>query len=163
MFLQTSDKTNVMLCFQIFLSLWMERCYTSKDQSPENGLSCIFQAEGSILLSLRNPWCRVSMTKHRQQTTHVRAKGMDSVWSQVCSSLLQSLWLKWTLIVSPMRVVISVSTCTSFIQLSSEAIGGAMWERSKIKGVRIGKEEIKPMYSQMAWLFTEIFKNSTEQ
>ena len=45
---------------------------------------------------------------------------------------------------------ISVSTCTSFIQLSSEAIGGAMWERSKIKGVRIGKEEIKPMYSQMA-------------
>ena len=89
MFLQTSDKTNIMLCFQIFISLWIERCYTSKDRSLENGLSCIFQAQGSILLSLRSPWCRVSMTKHRRQTTQVRAKGMDSVWNQVCSSLLE--------------------------------------------------------------------------
>ena len=31
------------------------------------------------------------MTKHRQQSTKVRAKGIDSIWSQVCSSLLQLL------------------------------------------------------------------------
>ena len=39
---------------------------------------------GDILL-LR---CKSSMTKHRQESTKVRAKGIDSIWSQVCSSLL---------------------------------------------------------------------------
>ena len=33
--------------------------------------------------------CRASMTKHRPQSTKVRAKGIDPLWSQVCSSLLQ--------------------------------------------------------------------------
>ena len=39
---------------------------------------------GNILL-LR---CKSSMTKHRQESTKVRTKGIDSIWSQVCSSLL---------------------------------------------------------------------------
>ena len=33
--------------------------------------------------------CRACMTKHRQQSTRVKAKGIDPIWSQVCSSLLQ--------------------------------------------------------------------------
>jgi len=32
--------------------------------------------------------CRASMTKHQQQSTNVRAKGIDTIWSQVWSSLL---------------------------------------------------------------------------
>ena len=35
---------------QLFFSIWMEECYTFKDQSLEKGLSCIFQATGNILL-----------------------------------------------------------------------------------------------------------------
>ena len=34
---------------QRFISVWMEECYTLKDQSLENGVSCIFQARGNIL------------------------------------------------------------------------------------------------------------------
>ena len=34
------------------------------------------------------------MTKHRQQSTKVRAKGKDSIWSWVCNSLLHYLWPK---------------------------------------------------------------------
>lgn len=30
------------------------------------------------------------MTKHRQQHRRVRAKGIDSMWNQGCSSLFQS-------------------------------------------------------------------------
>lgn len=31
------------------------------------------------------------MTKHRPQSTRVRAKGMDPIWSQVCDSLFQEV------------------------------------------------------------------------
>ena len=34
---------------QFFISLWVENCYTLKDQSLENRLFCIFQAIGNIL------------------------------------------------------------------------------------------------------------------
>ena len=34
----------------LFISIGVEKCYTLKDQSLENGLSCIFQALGNILL-----------------------------------------------------------------------------------------------------------------
>ena len=44
----------------------------------------ILQPVGNILLQR----CRVSMTKHKPQSTKFRAKGIDSIWSQVCSSLL---------------------------------------------------------------------------
>ena len=56
----------------------MEKCYTFKGQSLENGLSCIFQAIGNILQR-----CRASMTKHRQQSTRVRAKGIDLIWNHI--------------------------------------------------------------------------------
>ena len=53
-------------------------------QNLENGLSCIFWAMGNILFHKY----RASMTKHRKQSTKVRAKGIDPIWSQVSSSLL---------------------------------------------------------------------------
>ena len=54
-------------------------------QSPEKGLSFIFQAIGNVLLQR----CRVSMTKHWQHSTKVRDKGIDLMWSHIGSSLLQ--------------------------------------------------------------------------
>ena len=63
----------------------MEKCYIFKGQSLENGLSSMFQALGNIL-SQRN---RASMTKHRQQGTRVRAKGIDPVWVHISPSLSQ--------------------------------------------------------------------------
>ena len=68
----------------------MEKCYTFKGQRLEHGLSCLFQAIGNILLQR----CRARMTKHRQQSTEVRAKGLDPIWSQVCSSLLHTYFVK---------------------------------------------------------------------
>ena len=44
-------------------------------QSLEKGLLCIFQAIGNILLQRG----RGSMTKHRQQSTKVKAKGMGPI------------------------------------------------------------------------------------
>ena len=64
----------------------MVKCYTFKGQSLGNGLSCIFQALGNIFLVR----FRASMTKHRQQSTRVRAEGIDPIWSQLCSSLLHN-------------------------------------------------------------------------
>ena len=72
---------------QLSLALWMEACYTFKDQSLEKGISCIFWVVGSNLLQR----CRAIVTEYRRQNTKVRAKGIDSIWSQVCSSLLQFL------------------------------------------------------------------------
>ena len=54
-----------------------EKCYTFKYQNLENRLSCIFQALGNILLQRY----RASMTKHRQQSTKVKAKGIDLIES----------------------------------------------------------------------------------
>ena len=34
--------------------------------------------------------CRASMTKHRQQNIKVKVKETDLIWSQMCSSLLQT-------------------------------------------------------------------------
>ena len=34
--------------------------------------------------------CRASMTKHRQQSTRVRAKGKDPIWSQVCPVTIEA-------------------------------------------------------------------------
>ena len=73
--------------------MWMEKCYTRKSQSLENGLSRLFQAIGNILL----PRCRASMTKQRQQSTKVKAKCTDLIRSQACS-LLHSSYIvpsKW--------------------------------------------------------------------
>ena len=56
----------------------MEKCYTLKGQSLQNGLSCMFQAIGNILNS-----------KQKQQNTKVRVKETDPVWSQTCSFLSQ--------------------------------------------------------------------------
>ena len=65
----------------------MGKCYALKGQSLENGLSCVFQTIGSILLQR----CTASMSKHRQQSTKVRTKGIDPIWNQGYSSLLQNL------------------------------------------------------------------------
>ena len=64
---------------QLFISIRMEKCYSLKGQSLENGLFCIFQAIANILNS-----------KQKQQNTKVKVKEIDLIWSQICSSLLQS-------------------------------------------------------------------------
>ena len=52
-----------------------EKCNTFKGQAnPEKELLCIFQAIGSIPLQR----CRASITE--QQSTKVRAKGIDPIW-----------------------------------------------------------------------------------
>ena len=49
MFLQTSNKTNVILCSATFYLYMNGKVFTFKGQSLENGLSCLFQAVGNIL------------------------------------------------------------------------------------------------------------------
>ena len=54
------------------------------------------------------------MTQHRQQSTRVRTVGKDPIWSQVCSSLLQTcLFFSGT---KPRSAIAkSYSSCMSFI------------------------------------------------
>lgn len=68
---------------QLFISVLMGKGYIFKGQSLKNGLSCMFEAVNHILLQ----WGRENRTKHRQKCTKVKAKEIDSVWSQVCSLL----------------------------------------------------------------------------
>ena len=60
-----------------FLSLYD---WTLEGQGPEKRLFCIFQNIGNIFFHKRNI---VSMTKHRHQSTKVKVKGIDLVWSQI--------------------------------------------------------------------------------
>ena len=55
-------------------------------QSVEKELVCIFQAARNILLQM----FRTSMTRHRQQSAEVTARGIDPMCSEVYSSLPQS-------------------------------------------------------------------------
>ena len=48
-------------------------------ERSENGLSCIFQAIGSIL-----------NLKQKQSNAKVKVKETDLIWSKICSSLFQS-------------------------------------------------------------------------
>ena len=48
-FLQTSNKTNIILCSATFY-IYMKNYYTFQSQSLKDRLSCIFQAIGNILL-----------------------------------------------------------------------------------------------------------------
>ena len=84
------QQDNCYSLFCTFLSLYEWKSVTSLKvkpgrQSLEKGLLCVFQATG-IILSQR---CRARITKHSKQSTNVRAKGIDPIWCQVCSSLLQ--------------------------------------------------------------------------
>lgn len=77
------DKCYFLFCS--FLSLYESKTLLALKvkpgkQSIAKYLLCVFQAIGNILLQRS----RASMTKHKQQSTHVRAKGIDSMWSQVC-------------------------------------------------------------------------------
>lgn len=55
-------------------------------QSLENGLSCIFQASGNILLqNVQNQHDYTHATGHK-----AKVKGTDPTWSWICSSLLPS-------------------------------------------------------------------------
>ena len=38
--------------------------------------------------------CRASMTQHRQQSTRVRAKEIDPIWSQVCSLIQRPIQIE---------------------------------------------------------------------
>ena len=72
-----------------YISGYRQHSFTNVQSQKE--LLGIFQAIDNILLQM----CRASMTKYRKHSTRVRAKGLDSVWSQVCSSLSQyhKIWL----------------------------------------------------------------------
>ena len=48
-------------------------------------MSLLFNMLSRLVRLLR---CKFSMTKHRQESTKVRAKGIDSIWSQVCFSVI---------------------------------------------------------------------------
>ena len=72
-------------CYSLFCNFLSLYEWTLKDQSPENGLSCIFHAVGNILLQKVQ-----SQPKHKQQSTKAKVKGTDLIWSQICSSLLHN-------------------------------------------------------------------------
>ena len=76
-------------CYSVLQLYMNEKCYTFKGQggqSLEDGLSCSFQVTGNTVLRR----CRASMIRRRQQSAKVRAKGIDPIQNQVCSSLLNN-------------------------------------------------------------------------
>ena len=79
----------VAVSYSRVLSLHEGKIYTFKCHSLENGLSCVFYPIGNIPLQ-KVPSLHA---KHRQQRTKVRAKGIDAIWNQGYSSLLQYLFL----------------------------------------------------------------------
>ena len=90
----------LLFILQHFISIWLEKCYTFQSSSLENRSSCIFQAIFNIL----SQRCRVRMTKHRQQSTRVRTKGIDVRFillcdSSVCSELKFKFWIFHWLVV----------------------------------------------------------------
>ena len=93
MFLWTPNKTSTSLCSATFhLCMNGKIYYTFKGQSLENGLSCMFQAIGSIL-----------NTREKQQNTKVKVKETDLIRSQICSSWLRPHLLEGVLC-TPWRV-----------------------------------------------------------
>ena len=64
-------------CQQLFKGVIPLKVKAGK-QNLEDRLSRIFQEIGNILFTKVQ-----SMSKHRQQSTKVKAKGIDPVWSQV--------------------------------------------------------------------------------
>ena len=79
------QQNNCYFLFCNFLSLCEWKSVIPLKVKPGRQSIEIFQAIGNILLQR----CRASVTKHRKQSTKVRAKGIDPIWSQVCSSPLQ--------------------------------------------------------------------------
>lgn len=78
MFLLTSNKTHVFLSFLNYYLYINGKMLYLKGQSLENGIPCIFQAMGNILL-------QNVPAGMEQQSTMFRVKGIDTKWSQVCS------------------------------------------------------------------------------
>ena len=66
----------------------MEKCYTFKSQSPENGLPVCFRPQATRFYKR----CRASMTQHRPQGTKVKVKETGWMQSQTCSSRLHRGW-----------------------------------------------------------------------
>ena len=73
-----------------FLSIWVEKCYTFKGQAweAEPWERATMYISGYRHHSFTR--CRANRTKHSKQSTKVSARGLGSMWSQVCS-LLQLL------------------------------------------------------------------------
>ena len=84
-------------CYSLFCNFLSRYELTLKGQSPENKLSCIFQAVATFFYKR----CRASVTKHRQWSTPVKAKGMDLTWTQICSSLLHGYVALWESLTFP--------------------------------------------------------------
>ena len=86
MFLQTSNKTNIILCSAAFyLYMSGESIMPLKIRVLRRGYPVYFKLQATLFYK----WFRNSMTKHKQQSTKIRDKGIDSIWSQVCHAVLQ--------------------------------------------------------------------------
>ena len=78
------DNCCILFCHFLIIPL-----SSSLEAEPQEWASVYFRLE-AIFFYKRY---RASMTKHRQQNTKIRAKGIDPIWSQVYFSLLQDLHL----------------------------------------------------------------------
>ena len=77
------DKCHSLFCNYLSLCEW-KSVIPLKVRALSMGYHVYFRLEATFFYKR----CRASMTKHRQQSTRLRAKGIDAMWSQVCSSLL---------------------------------------------------------------------------
>ena len=85
MFLQTSNKTNIILCSATFyLYMSGESVMPLKIKALRMGCPVYFKLQATLFYK----WFRTSMTKHKQQSTKIRDKGIDSIWNQVCYAVL---------------------------------------------------------------------------
>ena len=80
--LPTNLQQDKYILFLIFYLYEMEKRYTFKGPN----YPIYFRLE-AIFFYKR---CRASMTKHRPRSAKVRAEGIDAIWSQLCSSLLET-------------------------------------------------------------------------
>ena len=81
MFLQTSNKTNIILCSSAFyLYMSGESVMPLKIRALKMGYPVYFKLQATLFYKR----FRTSMTKHKQQSTKFRDKGTDSIWKQVC-------------------------------------------------------------------------------
>ena len=78
------QQNNCYFLFCNFLSLYEWRSVILfKIRASRMGYCVYFRLEATSLYKRR----RASMTKHRQQSTRIRARGIESIWSQFCSLL----------------------------------------------------------------------------
>ena len=107
------QKTNVILCSATFYH-YMNGLL--KGRALREGDPVYFRLQITFFYKR----CRASMTKHRQQSTKVKIKGTDLIWSQICSSLLHRKKLE----VVHRRRKRGTSLAVQWLRLHASAAGG---------------------------------------